>query len=367
LVFYGLCVYSMYTIGRTTEITGARDFPGQWSCTCGPGTAWIPVTIVVVVCIGNCLAYSCFFADIFYHLMPSMGMAMPRSLCLLAFTLFPLLPLCLLKNLSALSKTSIFALVAVIYTAFVMVVRALDGSYKAGGMYFADVPKALAPDVPTQHLFGFGMQSLSLVNALAIAFFAHYNGCKYYRELERHTPNRLLRCTATSMGISVLLYMVTMTAGFQTFGMNSNAVILANYSQNDSLLNMARLGIGLSIIASFPNMFSGLREAAIALLKHGSENESDWDMILRQDVLSMSLLALITGLALAMSDTSVVVGLVGAMCGSTIIYIVPCSLYAASIQTFLTDPNSATIVGLRLLIALGVALAVGGCYTTLFL
>jgi len=248
-----------------------------------------------------------------------------------------------------------------------MVLRALDGSYVAGGLYFADVPKALAPDVPTNHLYGFGMQSLSLVNGLAIAFLAHYNGCKYYRELERHTPNRLLKCTATSMGISVLLYMVTMTAGFHTFGMNCDAVILANYSRDDWLLNMARLGIGLSIIASFPLMFSGLREAAIALLKQGSENESDWDMVLRQDVLSMCLLAFITSLAFVMTDTGIVVGLVGAICGSTIIYIVPCSLYAASIQTFLTDHNSATIVGLRLLIALGVVLAVGGCYSTLFL
>jgi amino acid permease len=367
LVFYGLCVYSMYTIGRTTEITGARDFPGQWSATFGPGTSWIPVVVVVVVCVGNCLAYSCFFADIFSRLMPSLGLAMPRSYCLFAFTLFPLLPLCLLKNLSALSNTSTFALVAVVYTAFVMVLRALDGSYAAGGLYFADVPKTLAPDVPTNHLFGFGMQSLSLVNGLAIAFLAHYNGCKYYRELERHTPKRLLRCTATSMGISVLLYMATMTAGFQTFGNNCDSVILANYSRNDWLLNVARLGIGLSIIASFPLMFSGLREAAIALLKQCSENASDWDVILRQDMLSMGLLVLITFLALVMTDTGIVVGLVGAICGSTIIYIVPCSLYAKAIQTFLTEHNTSTVVGLRLLIALGVALAVGGSYSTLFL
>merc|ERR1719195_1549405 len=108
----------------TSQITGARDFAGQWKCTFGPRTAWIPVLIVMVVCMGNCLAYSCFFADIFFRLMPSFGMAMPRSLCLLAFTLFPLLPLCLLKNLSALSNTSTFALAAVVYTAFVMVLRA---------------------------------------------------------------------------------------------------------------------------------------------------------------------------------------------------------------------------------------------------
>lgn len=65
-----------------------------------------------------------------------------------------------------------------------------------------------------------------------------------------------------------------------------------------------------------------------------------------------------------LNDTGIVVGLIGTICVSTIIiYMVPCSLYAASIQTFLTDHNLATIIGLPLLIALGVVLAVEGCYS----
>lgn len=367
LVFYVLCVFTMYAIGMTSQITGAQDIAGQWKCTIGHRTAWIPVAIVMIVCMANCLAYSCFFADIFFRLMPSFGMAMPRSMCLIAFTLFPLFPLCLLKKLSALSKTSTFALVAVLYTASVMVWRAVDGSYAEGGKYFNDMSARLAPAVPSSHMFDFSMGSLKLLNYFAVAFLAHYNGCKYYRELENHTPMRLLTCTATSMGISVLIYMVTMTAGFLTFGTNCDAVILVNYSRKDTLVNIARLGIGLSIIASFPLMFSGLREAAIALLKQISHNAADWDVVLRQDVLSMCLLALITFLALVMSDTGVVVGLVGAICGSTIIYIVPCSLYAASIQAFVTNRNLALIVWLRCLTVLGAMLAAGGCYSTLFL
>jgi amino acid permease len=168
------------------------------------------------------------------------------------------------------------------------------------------------------------------------------------------------------MGMAALLYMITMTAAFETFGTHCDAVILTNYSSNDPLMNMARLGLGLSIIASFPISFSGLREAVIALLKRGSEKESDWDMILRQDVLSMCMLALITCLALVMSDTGAVVELVGGVCGNMIIFIVPFSLYAASIQTFLTNHNSATIVGLRLLIVFAVVMAVAGVYSEFF-
>lgn len=366
LVFYSLCVYTMFVIARTAEITGAKDFAGQWGKTIGQRTSWVPVAVVVLVCFGCNLAYSCFFADIFSGVMPAFGLRLSRANCLLAFTLFPLLPLCLLKNLSALSHSSTFALFAVLYTTAVMVVRSLDGSYLPGGWYIRDVPTTLSPKVPSEHLFGFGWPSLSLVNCLAVAFLSHYNGCKYYRELERHTPSKLLHCTATAMGICVLLFAVTMVAGFQTFGSNADAVILQNYSEKDTLVNFARFGVGLSIIASFPLMFSGLREAVIVLLKQlGPQCASDWDTIWRQDVLSMCLLALITVAALVVTDTSVVVGLVGAICGSAIIYIVPCSLYAASIHAFLTNANAMTVVWLKCLILLGVVLAVGGSLSTL--
>mmetsp|Transcript_82726 Transcript_82726/g.208162 ORF Transcript_82726/g.208162 Transcript_82726/m.208162 type:complete len:630 (+) Transcript_82726:56-1945(+) len=360
-VFYGLCVYTMFAIAKTTEITGAKDFAGQWTRTFGQQSSWIPVAVVVAVCFGCTLSYTVFFADIFASVTH-----MSRSTCLVAFTLFPTLPLCLLKNLSALSHSSTFALLAVLYTAGVMVVRAVDGTYREGGKYFAHVPQALAPNVPTHHLFDFGLPSLGLVNALALAFLSHYNGCKYYRELKQHTPSTLVKCTATAMGISSILFAITMVAGFQTFGINADSVILTNYAENDKAATIARLGVGLSIIASFPLMFSGLREAIISLLKHRDPiNASDWDVVWRQDAVAMMALALNTTVALLVTDAGVVVGLVGAICGSAIIYIVPCSLYAAATQGFLTDGNSATLAWLKFLIGLGCVLAVAGCVTTI--
>mmetsp|Transcript_37538 Transcript_37538/g.108152 ORF Transcript_37538/g.108152 Transcript_37538/m.108152 type:complete len:441 (+) Transcript_37538:1103-2425(+) len=367
VLFYILCVYTMYSISKAMQITGGKDFARQWTLTVGEGTAWFPVAAVFLVCFGCTLSYSCFFADIFAGVMPALGLSMPRSLCLIAFTVFPTMPLCLLKNLSALSYSSSFALIAVIYTAFLMVGRAMDGTYSPGGRYHGDLPSSLAPNVPSSHLLGFGVPSLVLLNTLAVAFLSHYNGCKYYRELENHTPTKLVRCTATAMGICCLLFAVTAVAAFQTFGTNADAVILKNYSEKDTLANIARLGVGLSLIASFPLMFSGLREATITLLKMAMPPRApEFDLVWKQDVTSMILLAAITAVAFVLTDAGIVVGLVGAICGSVCIYVVPCTLYAGAIKGFLSSgKGSGEVLFLRCLTVLGIVLGCAGAYSSL--
>merc|ERR1712032_479590 len=123
----------------------------------------------MLVCFGNELAYACFYADIFTSVTPALGFTLPRWVCLVAITLFPTLPLCLVKDLSALAYSSLFALVAVFYTVVVMVWRMCDGTYAPGGKFYVDLEPAMRPAVPSNHLFDFGMGSLVLVNSLGVA------------------------------------------------------------------------------------------------------------------------------------------------------------------------------------------------------
>jgi len=218
-----------------------------------------------------------------------------------------------------------------------MVVRCLDGTYKPGGRYYnvnIDDP-SLVPDVPASHWGAIGLPALALVNSFAIAFLAHYNACKYYRELKNHTPARLAKCTGTAMGLCAVLYSISLVAGFQTFGANSNAVIIKNYSRDDYLFTAARLGMGLSLIASYPLMFSGLRESLVSLGKILSppERAASFDSLIFQDTLSVVCVGLVTICAIVLVDAGIVVGLVGAICGSAIIYIVPSFLHISAVRS----------------------------------
>jgi len=325
------------------------------------------VAVVTLVCFGCNLAYACFYSDIFKGVMPSLGFSLPRWLCCVIFSAFPTMPLCLLKDFSALAPSSFFAVLAVLYTLVVMIVRAVDGTYAPGGIYYRTLHVELRPDVPASHLWAFGLPALSLVNSLAIAFLAHYNACKYYRELKFHSPARFARVTGAAMGICALVFGVSIVAGFQTFGGHSQAVILRNYSREDVLFTIARLAVGFSLIASYPLMFSGLREALVELLRilwpaWGEQLE----LVLVQDCMSLAAVVLITVCAMLLEDAGIVVGLVGAICGSAIIYVIPCALFFASLQSRLVDEQNFLIQrGATVFLALlGFALMIAGTITT---
>merc|ERR1719498_179075 len=114
-----------------------------------------------------------------------------------------------------------------------------------------------------------------------------------------------------------------MLFGYLTFDKISDAVILNNYSQDDVMINVARLAMGLANVFSFPLMFSGLREQAIELIcffapSFGPTTEYVWF----QNVLSAVMLTIITAVAILVTDASIVVGLVGSLCGSATIYVI---------------------------------------------
>lgn len=357
-------VYTMWTVSRTKEITGKVTYRGMWEKTLGEGSSWVPVATIVSVCFGCNLSYSCFFADLFAEVMPAFGFTnLTRSWCLGIFTVFPLLPLCMLRDLSALAPTSFVAMLVVVYTTWMMCYRAIDGSYADGGTFYASLPEK--PDIPSGHLWTVGPESLVLVNFLAMAFLTHYNACKYYRELAKHTPGRMKRVTATGMGITSAFYVVTSVAGYMTFGSTTQGVILENYHKSDTLANIARVGMGFSIICSFPLMFSGLREATIELITMVRPTaQHKLHLIWCQNLLSLALLLVLTICAGIFVDAGLVVGLVGAICGSAVIYVIPCLLYQAAMgQHLMPEKHRREILFNRCVVGMGVVLGVLGAVT----
>lgn len=277
--------------------------------------------------------------------------------------MFPALPLCFLKDLSALAPTSLFGFASVVYLVFVICLRFYDGSYQTGGAYFKDLSSDRQPAVPKEHMFEMGSSSLVLLNALAMAFLPHYNGPKYYRELKNHNPYSFFKCTALGMGLAGILYVTAMIVGYQTFGSSTQSVITQSYAQTDMLMNVARLCIGISILASFPIMFSGLREAVVQLLTDvaGLNCSEVW----KQNIITLVMVTIIALLTQLLTDPGVVVGLVGAVCGITCIFLLPCTLYAAALSVDVMAHN----VRLQLMLTwifrlLGVFLMVGGVYAT---
>jgi len=365
LMLTGVAAYMMHLIARTIEISGKNTYDQIWSVVIGPKSAWVPTTVVSVVCFGNCLAYACMFGDLFAGCMPALGLTFAtRTVCVVALAAFPLLPLCMLKDLSALAPTSLGALLAVLYTVGMMGFRYYDGSYAPGGQYYVSAPLSSAG-----HVLTVGPSTLLLVNALAVAYLCHYNACKYYREYKDHRPGMFVKQIFLAFTGVCFLLAASMLFGYATFGAIASGVVLNNYATTDGMANAARFGMGIANLLSFPLMFSGLREAALALMAFFSPSMvKTFGLVWFQNALSAGLLVLIIAAAVVLTDAGLVVGLVGSICGSTIIYIVPCLLFERACRTFLDDAHRVSNFGERIIVRIigliGIILAITGTWAS---
>merc|ERR1719393_167364 len=110
-----------------------------------------------------------------------------------------------------------------------------------------------------------------------------------------------------------------MAGGFLTFGSASNGLILNSYATADPLAFLARLGIGMSIIFSYPLNFVGLREGILSATGKTEAGKKNSVHV----ALSLALMLIMNGSALFVKDLGLVVGLGGAILGSALVYIFP--------------------------------------------
>ena len=164
-----------------------------------------------------------------------------------------------------------------------------------------------------------------LVSMLATTFLAHYNAPKFYGELappadgSSKVPKFNLVC-GLAFGVAAVVMGIVMSFGYLTFGAASQGLILNNYATSDTLAFLARIGIALSVLFSYPLNFVGLREGVFALAKVPKEKADSTPFHVGATVL---LMCLINGSALFIKDLGLAVALGGAILGSALVYIFP--------------------------------------------
>ena len=190
---------------------------------------------------------------------------------LLGVTTFVLLPLCLLKSLSALAPFSLVGLTGLLYTAIVMTVRLVDGSYQPGGMYYGGAlvaGRAATSSIPHfgNRLDLFSPTLFLLASKMGNSFMAHYQAPTMYRELRNNTIPNFQKVVGTSYLLVFFIYTWITYVGYGTFGASSQGFILNSYSTNDPLLSASRFAIFLSLLFSFPLTFHGFRQNVLATM-----------------------------------------------------------------------------------------------------
>ena len=331
----GINAYYFRLLGLICDWTRATTFAQAWERTMGPDTSTLFAVMIAIKTALSCVAYAMIIAESFQAMAVSAGwLYVTPTEALLTVTGVALLPLCLMKDLSSLAPFSLAGIIGFVYTAGVMTLRALDGTYHLApidavetGKFFLDLPD---PYKPRFGHTGPEWQGLVLACTLATAFVSHYNAPRFHNELE--TKEDFETVTYTSFAISAALMAVIAVAGFSTFGTASAPVILNNYSPFDSLIVAGRTAIAASLVATFPFPFFGLRDSMLDAMNVPIEERDNPESSTNNVILTVALLTMITGIALSVNDLSLLMSVGGGTIATAVYSVFPTVMFHAAVK-----------------------------------
>lgn len=353
LIIGAINAYFFSLIGRVCDKTGATGYREAWEWSMGPDTSQYVAVAVASKTFLTCLAFSIIIADSFQSLAVAGGLEdATRTQALGVVTIFGLLPLCLLRDLSSLAPFSFLGLIGMGFTTCVMVLRLFDGSYDLGSdsLLLKQVSTELQPS------FGFNGPSLSgivLCATLATAFVAHYNAPRFHAELQDNTVERFNIVVGLAFFISAVVFSIVAVVGFLTFGSASSGLILNNYSPYDPLVTASRAAVALSIVFTYPLVFLGFRDGVLDVMKVQERGDN------LVTIVSVALLAAVTLAAANVTDLAIVLSVGGGTFSTAVASVFPALMFRATVKdsTESSDELDATLALVLMWICIGLGLA----------
>lgn len=127
---------------------------------------------------------------------------------------------------------------------------------------------------------------------------------------------------AIGIGISATVFLVLLLITHMTFGASTNVLFLNNYQSSDNLAAAARFMITVALISSYPLVFDGLRSSLVSLFKLSHKDAQD-STVKRKLSATCLLLIAITACFITERRIGTVIGIVGSVFGSIVMYIFP--------------------------------------------
>ena len=143
-------------------------------------------------------------------------------------------------------------------------------------------------------------------------------------ELKERTVPAFQRVIGIGVGGTAFVFWCMMLLGYGTFGRHSQTLLLNNYHPSlDTMATIARVFTGIAIISGYALMFAGYKAALFSLL--GLDQPNVTNRTTKQNMLSFISLSLIAIAACFVTEHELgtVIGIVGSIFGSIVIYMFP--------------------------------------------
>mmetsp|Transcript_101477 Transcript_101477/g.262907 ORF Transcript_101477/g.262907 Transcript_101477/m.262907 type:complete len:550 (+) Transcript_101477:2-1651(+) len=362
IVMAVVCAYTFCLIVRSCELANTTSFSEAWSRLMGERSAWLVSAANMMMAGAGCLQYTVVLADSGSSLAAAAGLPLPlasRSSALLAIAGGLLVPLSFLESCSQLKFTSVLGVCGVMYYIVAIAIRYFQGAYMPGGTFHSLISPHLQPSFGATGGSVWSPKTLVLMSILTAAYVCHYNAPKFYRELENRTLPRFYLLSAIGFGFSGLVCAIGLCCSFLTFGGASSGLIFNNYADTDGLFVVARAIASAVLLCTFPLLFVAFRGGALELLPRRVKASP----LLRR-LLTLSLVAALTCLGLAIDDVGLVVSVPAAIFGSAVTYTFPALLFLRATRPRPGTPAPSAACRLERCVGRGIAL-LGAIFATL--
>lgn len=324
-----ICYFAEATNGRSTHhITSLGE---AWEKEVGKNNSWLITLACFLMTSCAALAYSIMLGDAVSSLAATAGIKgifATRHASIIAVTIAALYPLCSLQSLAALTPVSVLGVTGTLITCGFMGVRSMPGSPYSlpDGMFLPTIEPHLRPVFSLNGMSkALSPSALVLGSMAATSYLVHFSAPDFYNALKDNTLKRFGILSSVGFGCVVIINVLMMAFGFLTFGAGSSGVILNNYSNMDVWAGVCRLLMTISIVGTYPFLFSGIKTAFFQFKQKGGNVSKELNRKTTQLILTI-----ITGLALLVEDAGFVVSFNGAIMGSAIIYVFPAIIYLKS-------------------------------------
>lgn len=233
------------------------------------------IALVFLICWLTKIAYFVLLTDLMVPvaelIVPSLHQHDPDTIRRIVVCIAALLlsPMCYKSNLSALSFMCFASVASVLVVGCVVGIRAFEsfGKEHQVQVQMPDHTNRAVEVTPTYHLWPEDWaKALYAFPTFGVSFLCHFNALPTHQELARPTRHRMRRVILVTLTLTSMIYLFVSICGYLYTGCYTCGNVLLNFSQDDSLITVARTALSLVLMLNFPLICQPCRNALFRLL-----------------------------------------------------------------------------------------------------
>ncbi|CAM9727164.1 unnamed protein product [Discosporangium mesarthrocarpum] len=239
--------FSVFTLVSCSRRSGASTYEAVTDLAFGRRAKLMCMGLVICVTYLPLVAYTILLRDL---LSPIAEVALERELSTMERNFIPLslvvlvAPVCTIKSLNSLRMLSMCSIGAIFLLAVIIALRSTECVMGEG------IPRGYINLWPEEGVIG----ALQAIPIFVCAFVCHFNVLPVHSELSRPTRRRLHKMVHWTVGMVASFYFWVGIMGY-LYGACSGGVednILNNFGTDDTLMNIGRIGLSVTLLVSFP-------------------------------------------------------------------------------------------------------------------